>query len=266
MASSHSSLTALFVEAWQRLRQRMAPLSLGALLFAIAGFFVQWGLNILLPPSPPATAQTDPLFLGLVAILYLVMLCVWLLTYTYYLVIAIDEEGRTLERLMRACALAPQMLLLALLVFLQSYAWIAFIGACFMAAGATYVPLGLIVFVAGLVMMIIRLPRCILAPVLVVRGSAAGSAMRESSAKTDGHWGTIVGCVIVLIVVILVAIVAFGAVVFALLSLPGLLNTPYAAAIMFLGSALFVALLLYVWQLSQAYAVAFVVGLGDSLP
>src|SRR3990167_7365833 len=154
-----------------------------------------------------------------VLLLWLVSIVIFILSSTYYLLVALKQAKDFGALFKQSFQLFLPMLGLHVWVFLRTFAWVPFI---------------------GLITLIILGPRFVLSPVLLVQeGKGVFDSAKISYKKTSGYWGKIFGNMFVAGLLVALAIMVLSMALFitgplALLLIPILSQVMCAFLIVFM--------------------------------
>ncbi len=206
-------------------------------------------------------AQISPLFFVLFFALQLLAIFVMVLFQMSFWVLAVRGGGwRT--ALTGGLGILLPMIGLWLWILIRAYAWVALIGMLLIVIGVAanqpmLAALGVPLYVASAVLLIIFGPRFIAAPYLYVSGkSGVLESVQLSYAGTKGFWGKIVGNM--LLFMLCAAAVSFvGGMLGALFSIIALTGTGVSTAVTVISMAAFMILLSIVQWCVVAFGVFF---------
>lgn len=250
------SLSGLLSTSFQFLRRHSQPIVIGAVVFSLIAAVAQLFLpyTVMTPGNAPVysdeavTQQT---------IFFLILLVIAMVSTTYYYVIAIKKEKNVNKALMHALEVVIPLIGVNIWSFVRSYVWIPVLTLILgFSLLYTDMSVGTLVIVASMVAMLVLslvyYPRFILAPVIYIQERKdIADSVTASYKRTKGHWGKVIGNVIIsgIIACIIAFVIGVVAGMFTLANLTFVAN--------------------FVSQLGRQFAVAFqatfIVALANSM-
>ncbi|UPA22820.1 hypothetical protein K8942_01235 [Candidatus Peribacteria bacterium] len=191
MATQQTGFFDLFSAAWEHMKERRTVLLTGIAIFSVLTALTQVSMTPGIDPGAGFGFAVGSAIVGIVS--------------TLYYLLAVTRQTATVGDTFSAI---PSRILpfvgLTLLVILKTYVWLVFVGGLLLLLGMfnpLFVPVGLCVMAAGVVCMVIFMPRYILSNVIwVMEGKGLSASLRRSFELTQGYFGTVLLYLIILFV------------------------------------------------------------------
>lgn len=188
----------LFTASYEECKKMRRPLLTGAFVFGAVIFLLLWSLSTVVVKG--ADDHGDYRWFLLLLIMYVFFIVFSLINYAYVTVVMIERVRSWKQAIMRSFRWIFPLIGVNIWIFLRSYGWVMFLGVPFLAMQKPLVSLiGGLLYAAGIVLYLVRLPRFIPATVLIVtEGKGIVAAAKRSYDVTKGYWWKIVGNLLLL--------------------------------------------------------------------